>query len=418
MKDTIYASIRVAAIKNLSHARGGLGASELHGKRLDEISQERVVRAVEPLCWSKAGHGLELELTAAYKAHKSELGAVERQGAAIGMHVIAIVSPDWLRENGESAHDPENPRVKALIREAQAWVESWAGTSSCYAYRFDMDEAGSGLVDLFVAPARIQKRKTGKGNAAKEVNTISIRMAKDELLKQEQALDPNIRKSGEAMQSSWARWCQQHLDPRILRGQPKAKTGRDHIHAEAYKQAYEDGYAAGVKAGGLEGYEAGWIEGSEEGRQTSLTAVQRKRYDTLAAREAEVEAERQRLAREQRQLEKEKVEVAKQRNRLSELLLKAESYQEQFDAVLPLAARKVLPLLLRVLRRAMEAAGWLDGREYTASNPLTPDEREQINTAAGQIRAFSSIDQTAEDFHKAAKSTRPVQAAPPSPGFG
>ena len=50
------------------------------------------------------------------------------------------------------------------------------------------------------------------------------------------------------MQSSWARWCQERLDPRLERGQSREVTGRDHVHAEIYAAEAEKARAEARKA--------------------------------------------------------------------------------------------------------------------------------------------------------------------------
>lgn len=66
-------SIRAAGIKSISNNRGGLGASELHGRRLDAVSQNRIISAAKSINWSKAGEGTGLNLIEAFKVHKREL---------------------------------------------------------------------------------------------------------------------------------------------------------------------------------------------------------------------------------------------------------------------------------------------------------------------------------------------------------
>jgi len=220
--NSYFASVRVNDIKSFGKSKGGLAASEDHAKRLDNTSQSRVVNETQPIAWSKAGDENPLELVKAFKLHKAETGAVERNKCAMGMHLIVNVSPDWLG-NG---HDPDNPKVIALIENTVRWVESWQGEGAVFAYRYDLDEKGSGVVDVFSAPSRIQGRRGGK-----QTLTISPNMVKNELKAKWKT--PN---SGAAMQSDWAQWAQRHLDPTIQRGRPKEQTGRDHVHAELYKK--------------------------------------------------------------------------------------------------------------------------------------------------------------------------------------
>ncbi|MCL3880723.1 plasmid recombination protein [Marivita sp. GX14005] len=207
-----------------------MGGIEAHAKRLDKTSLLRRVRELDPLAWSKIGSGINeggCDLWGAFKRHKEETGAVERGGASIALHMLVGVSREWLEEDGRDAHSAENDRIRRLFDEAKAWAESWAGEGSVIHTRFDLDEQGSGNVDLVVVPTRMQRRKSRKNAAAKEVLTISTRMAKEDLRKA-----MKTKNSGQAMQSSWNQWCKERLDLRIERGTSKDQTRREHIHAD------------------------------------------------------------------------------------------------------------------------------------------------------------------------------------------
>lgn len=231
------AAIRAGALTSVGKGkgRGSIAAAESHAKREDPVAKRRSIRPSPPVAWSKAeampsflGSG-PLDYVAAFAAHKRETGAGERKRAALAMEFKAVVSPDWLAEGGADPRDPNNPRVKQLVAEAHVWAESWGGKGAVWGVRYDTDEKGAGVVDLFMSPVRHQRHKSGKAKLV-----ISCRKAKDELLATERAINPEIKTSGAAMQSSWARWCQQRLDRRIERGQPKDVTGREHIHADVY----------------------------------------------------------------------------------------------------------------------------------------------------------------------------------------
>ena len=225
MTQPFKAAIRAGSLKSIGTGRGSIAAAESHAKRLDPVAQSRVVIESDPIAWSKAGG--PLDYVEAFKAHKRETGAGERRSAGLAIEFKAVVSPDWLAEGGANPRDPENPRVRQLVAEARIWAESWGGKGAVWAVRYDTDEKGAGVVDVFMSPVREQAHKSGKARAV-----ISCRKAKAELLEAERALDPDLKTSGAAMQSSWARWCGQRLDARIERGQSRELTGRDHVHAE------------------------------------------------------------------------------------------------------------------------------------------------------------------------------------------
>lgn len=222
----IYAAVRAGALKSIGTGRGGILSTEYHAKRLDPVSQKRHIRDSDPIAWSKAEG--PTDYVEAFKAHKRATGAGERKGADLGMELKVVVSPEWLAETGDP-HDAANPRVQQLVEEAQAWAESWGGPGSVWGVRYDTDERGSGVVDLFMSPVREQRHKSGKSKAV-----ISCRKAKEELLASERALEPDLKTSGAAMQSSWARWAQKKLDHRLERGKPKEETGAVHQNADLY----------------------------------------------------------------------------------------------------------------------------------------------------------------------------------------
>lgn len=290
-------AIRAAGLKTIGKGRSGIASAESHAKREDPVAKSRVVSPSAPIAWSKAD-GLTvqkvlkkgqppqdvvcgpLDYVEAFKAHKREMGASERKGADIGTEFKAIVSPDWLAEIGDP-RDENNPRVQQLVAEATAWAESWAGAGAVWGWRYDTDEKGAGVVDLFMSPVREQRHKNGSSKAV-----ISCRKAKEELLATERALDPAIRTSGAAMQSSWARWCQQTLDPRIERGQPKAETGRDHVHADVYAKTAEEARRAAVEA--VEAEKQEMLAETRKLHQEALEAnAEAKRTNEAARRDAQ-----------------------------------------------------------------------------------------------------------------------------------
>lgn len=225
--------VRAANVKAGSTGKRSMGGLEAHAKRLDKTSLLRRVRELDPMAWSKLGSGINgggCDLWEAFRRYKAETGTVERGGASIALHLLVGVSREWLEEDGRDPHSPENGRIQQLFDEAKAWAESWAGDGSVIHSRFDLDETGSGNVDLVVVPSRMQRRKTRKKEAAKEVLTISPRMAKEELREAMKA-----KTSGQAMQTSWNDWCKDRLDLRIERGTSKDQTRREHIHANVLR---------------------------------------------------------------------------------------------------------------------------------------------------------------------------------------
>lgn len=218
----------------------GAGSAEAHAKRQDEIAKKRQVRKSKPVAWSK-GPG-PLDYVEALKAHMIEMRAEARKNAAQAIEFKCVVSPEWLAETGDP-RSAENPRVLQLVDEAKRWAESWGGKGAVWAVRYDTDERGSGVVDVFMSPVREQRHKSGK---TKQV--ISCRKAKNELLEKERDGGVYVRNSGVAMQNSWARWCQHRLDPRLERGVSREQTNRDHLHADIFAEVAEKARAEALQA--------------------------------------------------------------------------------------------------------------------------------------------------------------------------
>ena len=272
------AAIRAERLASLGKGkgRGSIAAAESHAKREDLVSKKRRIRDSAPLAWSKAedhpswlGNG-PLDYVSAFAAHKQLTQTQERKNAALALEFKAVVSPDWLAETGDP-RDVNNPRVQQLVIEAKEWAESWGGKDAVWAVRYDTDEKGAGVVDLFMSPIRAQRHKNGTSKMV-----ISCRKAKEELLATERALDAGVRTSGAAMQSSWARWCQQRLDARIERGQSKEITGRAHVHADVYASEAEKAKAAAQS-------ELDRIARAHQSATERLEAVQRQVEDLEAS---------------------------------------------------------------------------------------------------------------------------------------
>lgn len=210
------AAIRVNKITSIAQLRG----QSLHAQRHDETGKARVREGAVPgagLAWSKLD-GNARDYLAAFKVHKAEMGAGERKGAPLALQAICVVSPEWVEKTGD-LHDPENPHNRQLFEEARAWAEGWAGKGAVFASRLDLDEKGGAVVDLLVAPVRTSRGKP----------VISTNKALTEL---KSAMGE--RNEYAALQTSWADWCGEKLDPEIVRGTRKEITQRQHVSPETY----------------------------------------------------------------------------------------------------------------------------------------------------------------------------------------
>ncbi len=204
---------------------------ERHGLRLDLLAKENLRDG------AVAGTGLDWpdfdgrRLAKAYAAFKKRNDVAPRKGAQL-LHSIGVgVSPSWIREAGD-LHDPQNPRNVQVFQAAIAWVKSFAGDDAIVSARMDLDENGGGWVDVYFAPIRPQKYK-GR-STTKPV--ISVNKCLEET-----AVSLGYPKGSHysALNSSWAMYAQQHLDPAIERGEPGRDTGKEHLTPRQYKAKQE-----------------------------------------------------------------------------------------------------------------------------------------------------------------------------------
>jgi hypothetical protein len=221
----MIAYVRVLKVKNSQY----LIKQRRHAHRKDTTSEVRPgAEAGTALIWTPPRMpegGDPRDYCALYASSKKRLGFAEREGAAIGMHLLVGVSPSWINAKG-GLHDPVNPRNQKLLDEAVAWVKSWAGEDSVFGARLDLDEAGGGVVDVFCAPTAEQKHKSGTTRL-----TISVNKALTKLQTIHEA-----DYSYEALQTSWHAWAQEHLDLELQRGEPAHKTNRRHLRVGEYKR--------------------------------------------------------------------------------------------------------------------------------------------------------------------------------------
>ena len=168
---------------------------------------------------------------AAWRACRKQQKARDpKKGAPIGFHTLAMVSPAYL---SEAAGDPDEleRRRDLLIDQAVAWARDTFGQDSVAAWRYDRDERGSAVVDLILVPVEKlslggrEKKPTISTNRALERLAVAEGMAK--------------YRGYAAMQESWARWAQAHIDPRLERGTSKIETGREHLPADEVREDYE-----------------------------------------------------------------------------------------------------------------------------------------------------------------------------------
>ena len=224
-----YAFARFVKVNDLAF----LGAMERHAKREDSsalrVDKSRTADALlySPYNDDKRG------IVQAFKNMKRESGASERGKNAFGAHLLLCVSPDMIARHGDP-HDPENPANQALFRCAIDYAEEKFGKGSVIHARLDVDEKGSGVVDVITIPVEEIKTCGGRKTALK----CLINKPLERLIAETGT--PKVYGAGtRALQSSWHEYACQRLDHTLQRGRPVEETGREHVHHTVFADAAE-----------------------------------------------------------------------------------------------------------------------------------------------------------------------------------
>lgn len=123
-----------------------LSAMEKHGKRLDQSSQRRKVRDVEPLVYGS------LDLRDAFDRHVEDA----RMNKSLKRPVLHAL----VQFPKELAINPKNEQ--AMLNAAVQFINASHGGDAVFAARLDRDEAGRHTVDVFFSPKYEKITKTGK----------------------------------------------------------------------------------------------------------------------------------------------------------------------------------------------------------------------------------------------------------------
>lgn len=220
---TLFAAVRVKRISSMQH----LNACAIHGRRKDPSALKRCDSARTGQNIATSDYSTDpLDLIGAFKERKKQAGAKEYGKAPIGLHALCIVSPEVIRKSGD-VHDPHNPLNQQLSAEAKLWAEKEFGQGSVIATRLDIDEKGSGVVDVFIVPVRTMTMR------GKTKPIISVNKALDEI-----ASKYGRRKSYQALQDSWADHAKV-LNHDIKRGKEKTVLGDDYQPPDIFTQRIE-----------------------------------------------------------------------------------------------------------------------------------------------------------------------------------
>jgi hypothetical protein len=164
--------------------KAGLRSQEMHGKRLDESSQNRKISDEPPVTTT----GLDLEeLLATHEA-----GAKRQGGTRYGAIHMIVQFPQKLVDGDDA---------QLMLDHARAYAVKVFGREAIFADRVDRDEGNRHVVDLFIAPKYAKKTKAG------ETTWISLSRDLKELCKNRGELskngETNLRAQGRALQSEF-----------------------------------------------------------------------------------------------------------------------------------------------------------------------------------------------------------------------
>jgi len=273
--------------------------------------------------------------------------------------MLLTVSPEWIQASGDM-HDPQNPKNQMLFDQAKKWAEEKFGPRSVIAARMDMDEAGGGVVDIFLVPVHQVKQR------GKTKNQISVNKAYE-------AAFGGGRVYGK-MQDSWASHCQEHLDPKITRGRPKEETGAEYVEASIIAPKLEkvskrekaisarEKRVAAREEQAAEILEKPWWKPVRETTKASvlgqvekneIRAWYQERYESVTVKLGEVST---RLAMERQKLEK----LEKQKQNLMRELSDALETNNRLECAIAEVAEEIPTSAFRKLREAFKASKVLD----------------------------------------------------------
>ena len=202
------------------HGRGE-GATAKRSRRPD-AGPRALAYVRDPGRARRLGGGVDSDqgfaICEARQALIADYGAKPRNGRAVhSVNVQVKVDREWMLLGGDP-HDPDNPRIQQLLETATAWATAKLGChmpECVFAARYDLDETGDSLVDLYVLP--LNRTRNGR----------RVYFAWNRALANVQAEHRHAKTNFAALQDSWAEWATEHLGAPFARGEPKRTRGPD-----------------------------------------------------------------------------------------------------------------------------------------------------------------------------------------------
>jgi hypothetical protein len=183
---------------------------EAHGKREDESSQRRRVRAAEPLVVG----GLDLrDLRAEW------MGGVKQQGNTAALHAL-VQYPTSLIDG--TARDQQ----ATMLKHAVHFMNEFHGGDAVFAARLDRDEKGRHTVDVFMMPRHDFRYKDGRIQKRAAVSKHTKAEAQRRYGKQDR------RAQGSALQDAWFEYMRDEMRLDVLPPEKKKATAKDRLEPE------------------------------------------------------------------------------------------------------------------------------------------------------------------------------------------
>jgi hypothetical protein len=233
-----FASARVFHIDTWGYVETQRAHAFREGKHLESVRPGAIPQ--DGWAYSPVTPGEPRDYVRAFQAVPQHFQARYRTSAPLGVHILLYVTPAWIEETGD-LHAKDNPRNQMLYQVAQDFVRDIPGL---VAARMDLDEAGGGVVDIFLAPVFPRQSRLRKdGTRGSDIPEISVSK-----LGTLWRTHSGERVGFSGLQTLWAEYCGKVLDPRLERGRRKSETGREHLSVPEYKAAGERAAAMNAEA--------------------------------------------------------------------------------------------------------------------------------------------------------------------------
>lgn len=267
-------AIRLSRLTLGGHGPKTLVAAEAHGKRLDSSSRNRQISDDPPIVFGG------LDLSELYQKHTAGCKMDKRTRCPV-IHAIL----QW-----PTALPVSDDNQRAMLQHSVKFLNRVFGGEAVFAARFDRDESGQHVVDVFLSP--IITKISAKGVQSRWIQTSAPLKAlchkhKAEIIRRHPSIKPtsidNKRCQGIALQSEWRSYLQA-LGLQLAEKREKCSTAPDRLSPEEY--------ALEAREAALKAREAALLE-----REAALCALREEMDEMHHQRSVVIEREGERLER-------------------------------------------------------------------------------------------------------------------------